>query len=156
MEDIKDIASKSERKLIEQTSEFNILRDRSLVVSGFGIAILTAIFSFWTNIIEPWNHIIIAISFISLISISVMIYSAFSNPLNRGMDSNCLKNILENPDRNSEDFYLNEIAYNLESFKDNTSLLKRLQYRLNAGLIVQTIVSFVFGIAIYFNQIANV
>lgn len=43
MKIIKEIALKTERKLNEQTAEFNMLRDRSLVVAAYGVALISAI-----------------------------------------------------------------------------------------------------------------
>lgn len=151
MEVYKDIAEKTERKLFEQNQEFNNLRDRCLVVSGFGIAVTTAFFTFWEKILTPYNHVMVGFIFISMISISIMVYAAFSNPLSRGMNTAKLKETIEY----GEDYFLNEIAYNLESFINNGPILKKLQFKLNAGLTVQTVVVFVGSLCIYFNQIQH-
>jgi hypothetical protein len=154
MENIKEIAFKTERKLNEQTAEFNIVRDRSLLVSTYGVALLSAIFTFWNNFGEYSALIMTAIAFISLISISIMIYAAFSNPLSRGMDTSTIKNLFENPsDDDYANYYLYEISYNLESFEDNSSLLKSLQWKFNLGILTQAIITISSGIITYFNFI---
>jgi len=151
MNEHKYIADKTERKLLEQTQEFNILRDRSLVVSGFGIAMVTAYFTLWNNQIFPYNHILIVTAFIALIGIGIMIYGVFTKPLSRGMNALIIKEILEE----GKDFHLSEIAYNLESFNNNLPLLKKLQFRLNLGVIIQTTSVIIGALCIYFNQISN-
>lgn len=147
----KDIAEKTERKLAEQNQEFNILRDRCLVVSAFSIALITAFFTFWDNIKSPYNHILISLIFITLIGVGIMIYGAFSNPLNRGMNVSKIREILED----EEDYFLNEIAYNLDSFNDNIKPLKDLQFKLNLGLIINVVVISLGSLFIYLNQITN-
>jgi hypothetical protein len=147
----KDIAEKTERKLLEQNQEFNTLRDRCLVVSGFGIANATAFFTFWDRLKAPFTHVLAAMILVSMFSIAIMIYTAFSNPLNRGMNVSKLRETI----KNGEDYYLNEIAYNLESFNDNIPILKKLQYKLNIGLTVQTVIVIVAAICIYINQIQH-
>jgi hypothetical protein len=147
----KDIAEKTERKLAEQTQEFNILRDRCLVVSAFSIAMITTFFTYWSSIKSPFNHILIALVFITMTCIGFMIYGAFSIPLSRGMNAIKIKETIEN----KEDFYLNEIAYNLDSFNDNISLLKKIQYKLNLGLIINSIVVLFGSFCIFFNQITH-
>lgn len=149
MSNNKDIAEKTERKLLEQNQEFNTLRDRCMVVSGFGIALATAFFNFWDKLKAPYSHVITAMILVSMISIAIMIYAAFSNPLSRGMNVSKLKETIEY----GEDYFLNEIAYNLESFNENIQILRKLQYKLNAGLTVQTAVVAVGAFCIYFNQI---
>jgi hypothetical protein len=149
MSNLKEIAEKTERKLSEQNHEFNTLRDRCVIVSGFGIALATAFFSFWSNINSPYNHIIASILLVSLISIGIMIYAAFSNPLNRGMDTKKVRETIEY----GEDYFLNEIAYNLISFEENAPILKKLQCKLNLGLTTQAMVLMVSAFCIYFNQI---
>jgi hypothetical protein len=153
MKDLEYIAAKSERKLDNQTDEFNRLRDRVLIVAGYSIALLTAIFSFWGNLKEPYTHIVTGGVIISLISIGVLIYAAFSNPLIRGMNCSMIKDIVENEERTDDDFFKNEIAYNLDSFDMNRPLLKKLQYKLNLCLTAQTLVTILTGIAIYLNNI---
>lgn len=147
----KDIAEKTERKLLEQNQEFNTLRDRCLVVSGFGVALATAFFTFWGNLKAPFTHVLAAMILVSMISVAIMIYAAFSNPLNRGMNVSKLRETIEY----GEDYFLNEIAYNLESFNDNIPILKKLQCKLNIGLTVQTAIVIVGAICIYFNQIQH-
>lgn len=151
MSTYKEIAEKSERKLAEQNQEFNVLRSRCLVVSGFAVALATALFSFWNNIQPPYNHIIAGILLISMISIGIMVYAAYSNPLNRGMNTSKIREIIEN----GEDYLLNEISYNLTSFDENTEILKKLQNKLNLGLTVQSVTIFVVAFCIYFNQIQH-
>jgi hypothetical protein len=145
------IAEKTERKLAEQNQEFNILRDRCLVVSAFSIAMITAFFTFWSNIKEPFNHFLIGLIFINMISVGFMVWGAFSNPLNRGMNTSKIKEIIESDD----DFYLNEIAYNLDSFNENVRPLKNLQIKLNIGLIVNVVVICLGSLSIYLNQIIH-
>lgn len=154
MEYLKEIAFKTERKLNEQTTEFNILRDRTLVVSTYGVALLSAIFAFWNNFGEYSILILTVLAFISLFSISIMIFTAFSNPLNRGMDTLMIKNIVENhSDDEYEIYFLNEISYNLESFEENAALLSNLQLKFNLGILTQAIVTFLCGIITYFNYL---
>lgn len=147
----KDIAEKTERKLAEQNQEFNILRDRCLVVSAFSIALITAFFTFWNNIQAPYNHMLIALIFITMIGVGIMIYGAFSNPLNRGMNVSKIREIIED----EEDYFLNEIAYNLDSFNDNIKPLKDLQFKLNLGLVINVVVICLGSLFIYLNQITN-
>jgi hypothetical protein len=147
----KDIAEKTERKLLEQNQEFNILRDRCLVVSGFSIAMTTAFFTFWSNIKAPYNHALIALILIAMIGVAIMIYSASSNPLNRGMNVAKIRELIEN----EEDYFLNEIAFNLDSFNDNIKPLQNLQFKLNLGLIINSVVIFLGSLCIYFNQISH-
>jgi hypothetical protein len=151
MENLKEIANKSERKLNQQIDEFNILRDRVLMVAGFGIALLTAVFTFWSNFGETHKVALIAISSLGLLIIAVLIYAAFSNELNRGMDTEQIKIVTE--EMELEDYYLNEIAYNLDSFEENGSMLKRLQFKLNLGLTVQAVITIIIGITTYINGI---
>jgi hypothetical protein len=154
MENLIEIALKTERKLNEQTSEFNIVRDRSLIVSSYGVALLGAIFTFWNNFGEYSSLIMTAFTFISLISISIMIFAAFSNPLSRGMDTMTLKNLVENPSNEEyEDYFLNEISFNLESFEDNSTLLRSLQLKFNFGILTQAVITILSGIITYFNCI---
>lgn len=147
----KDIAEKTERKLIEQNQEFNILRDRCLVVSAFSIAIVTAFFTFWSNIKAPYNHTLIALIFITMIGVAILVYGAFSNPINRGMNVEKISELIEN----EEDYFLNEIAYNLDSFNDNIKPLQSIQYKLNFGLIINAVVICLGSLCIYLNQITH-
>jgi uncharacterized membrane protein (DUF485 family) len=147
----KEIAEKTERKLIEQTQEFSTLRDRCLLVSGFGIAMVTAYLTFLSGTREPYNFVIIGLIGILMIGVGFMIYGAYSNPISRGMNTKNIQEILEKND----DYFLNEIAYNLESFNENTEFLKRLQCFLNIGIIINSIVAILGSFCIFFNQISN-
>jgi hypothetical protein len=83
-----------------------------------------------------------------------MIFAAFSNPLSRGMDTMTLKNLVENPSNEEyEDYFLNEISFNLESFEDNSTLLRSLQLKFNFGILTQAVITILSGIITYFNCI---
>lgn len=153
MNELIEIAAKTERKLTEQTSEFNILRDRILILSAYGIALITAVLSFWGNLNEIPAMIIAGAGVISLISISIILFAAYSNPISRGMETSLIAELVENEENTSEDFFLHEIAYNLKSFEENIPMLKKIQWKLNFGLIVQTIVTAIIGASVYFNNI---
>lgn len=153
MEDLEYIALKTERKLDGQVNEFDKLRDRVLVVAGYGLALLTGVFSFWDNVKEPFTFILMGAFLLSIVTIGILIYAAFSNPINRGISTGLIEEILENQERSDMDFFLHEIAYNLESFNINKGMLTKLQYKLNFGLTAQTAVTILIGIAIYFNNI---
>ena len=155
MERIAQVAERTERKLKEQTAEFNVLRDRILIVAGYGIALLTAIFTIWDMLKDPFTYMIAAGSFIGFISIGILIYASFTNPLSRGMDTSEMKTIIEGGLENEdfENFFLNDISYNLASFEENKPKLKSLHYRLNYGIIVQAAVSILIGISMYFNNV---
>lgn len=155
MERISETAQRTERKLKEQTAEFNILRDRVFIVAGYGIALLTAIYTIWDKINEPYTYVIAAASLIGFISIAILIYAAFTNPLDRGMDTKEMKDLIEEgmEKENLDDFFISDISYNLDSFESNRPKLKSLQNRLNYGIISQTIVSIMIGISMYLNNI---
>ena len=71
------------------------------------------------------------------------------------MDTSEMKTIIEGGLENEdfENFFLNDISYNLASFEENKPKLKSLQYRLNYGIIVQAAVSILIGISMYFNNV---
>ena len=145
-----NIAARVERKLNEQTSEFNILRDRIMAIIGFSIALMTFIFSYIDKIKSPSGYFVIALSLISLISIACLICGLFSKPINRGMQADFMKNKIEQGDEDA--FFDNDIAYNLDSFKDNSPTLERIREKLNYGLLVQAIVSILLGLCICLNN----
>jgi hypothetical protein len=147
----KDIAERTERKLAEQTQEFNFLRDRCLVVAAFSMALITALFTFWSMIVPPFNYALIVCVLGNFVGVGFLICGAFSNPLNRGMDTSKIKEIVEN----EEDYYLYEIAYNLDSFNDNRTLLQSLQSKLNRGLTISIIIVVLESFCIFFNQIVH-
>ena len=91
MKNVKEIAARVERKLNEQTAEFNLLRDRVLAVLGFCLTLLTFIFSFLEKIKQPYNFILAFPILISLISVATLIYATITNPISRGMDTALIK-----------------------------------------------------------------
>ena len=153
MDNIKDIAARIERKLNEQASEFNILRDRVLAVIGFSIALLTLIFSSLEKL-KPAIDLILAVPILfSLISLATLIYATITNPISRGMDTVLIKELIEDDKKTDSDFYLHDISYNLDSFKDNAPKLEKLRNRLNCALAIQAFVAILFGLCTYFNNI---
>ncbi len=154
MKIIKEIALKTERKLNEQTAEFNMLRDRSLVVAAYGVALISAIVTYINKFGENLFIILTISSILSLCSIAIMLYASFSKLLNRGMDSGSIKKIVENRLVDSfKKYYIKEISYNLESFEENRSMLKSLQLKLNFGLLTQAIITISYGIITYLNYL---
>lgn len=154
--EIIEISLRIERKLKEQTSEFNILRNRVFVVAGFGIALLTMIFSVWGTVQLPYTYFVLGAALISFISISIMLYAAFTNELDRGMNTKFMKQLIEdgiNEKEKINEFFLNDISYNLDSFETNSPKLRSLQYKLNCGIISQASVSLLIGFSMYFNSI---
>lgn len=152
MDNLLEIALKTERKLNEQTTEFNILRDRSLIASAYGIALLTAIFTFWNNYGEYSIIVMTVIALVSLISIAILVNGAVSNPLSRGMNSEMIKDLIENPSNDDNSYYLNEISYNLQSFEDNMKMLTRIQSKFNIGIITQVSITVITGVITYLNN----
>lgn len=154
MKIIKEIALKTERKLNEQTAEFNKLRDRSLVVAAYGVALFSAIVTYINKFGENLFIILTISSILSLCSIAIMLYASFSKLLNRGMDSGSIKKIVENRLVDSfKKYYMKEISYNLESFEENRSMLKSLQLKFNFGLLIQAIITISYGIITYLNYL---
>lgn len=149
-----DIASRVERRLNEQLSEFNILRDRIMAVIGFSIGLMTFVFSYIDQINSPFFYLVIALTLISLISIAILIAGLLSEPLSRGMNSDLMKSVIEtNTDKDA--FFNHDISYNLESFQENAPKLEKVRNKLNYGLLVQAIVSVLLGLCIYLNNCTN-
>ncbi|MBN8693670.1 MAG: hypothetical protein J0L69_10770 [Bacteroidetes bacterium] len=153
MDDAKDIAARVERKLNEQTSEFNVLRDRILAVIGFTLALLTLIFSSLEKLSQTINLILAVPILFSLIFLAILIYALITNPISRGMDTVLIKELIEDENKTENDFFLHDISYNLDSFKDNAPKLERLRSRLNWALVIQAFVAIFFGLCTYFNNI---
>jgi len=148
---MKERAARIERKLNEQTAEFNLLRDRILAVIGFSLALLTIVFSFLEKIKQPYNLILAGPILLSLVSVAILIYAAITNPISRGMDTDLIRELIE--DRTENDFFLYDISYNLDSFKSNASKLEKLRNKLNWSLAIQGIVVLIFGLCTYLNNI---
>jgi hypothetical protein len=152
VDNIKDIAARVERKLIEQTAEFKIIRDRILAVIAFSIPLLALILNSLKNL-KPTIDFVLAVPILfSLISIAVLIYSTITNPISRGMDATLIKELIEDKKKTDEDFFMHDISYNLDSFKDNAPKLEKLRNRLNFALVVQAVVAVLFGFCLYFNK----
>jgi hypothetical protein len=150
MENLVEIASRVERKLNEQTAEFNLLRDRLMIVCGYSIAILTMVFTHWDKYKSPFTFVLTGAVLISLVSVGFLVYAGFIIPVNRGMNSEKIEELIDNDNKDGE-FFLTDISYNLDSFKENAPKLKGLQKKLNWGITAQAFVTFMIGISTYFN-----
>ncbi len=152
MKDAKDIAARVERKLLEQTSELNFVRNRLLGVAGYGIAFLTMVIEGLSQPTTLTKAIIGASILLSLLSISFAIYASYVIPLHRGMTSKFMRDLL-NDDNKNDEFFTNDISVNLTCFELNTPILRRLHKLLNLGITVQAVVTLMIGITWFFNII---
>jgi hypothetical protein len=146
-----NIASRVERKLKEQTTEFNILSNKIIAIIGFGAAIISATLSFIEKIKPPYLYFIILLILTSLVSIGILIFSLFSRKISRGMSANLMQTTIEDSTDETH-FFKHDISYNLASFNENSPILEKVRTNLNCGLIVQTIVSLLLGLLIYINN----
>lgn len=154
MENIIDVASRIERKLQDQITEINRIRDKALIVAAFGLTASSTFFTLLEGLVHIYKGIMIGSILISLIGVFILIYVGVQYKLNRGLTSKKLEDLIEKRDLNS--FFENDIAANLRSFNDNLVFLNSARKLLNIGIQTQGIVVLIMGLVFYLNQIFNV
>lgn len=135
-----------------QILEFNRVRERILMASGFGVVFITSTSLLNENMPSCLLILFLSIAAFNILSIFYLVITSVIEKLSRGVDSDELLSLLNDEKTSEKDFLKLEIACNLEAFKENKNVLKIHQNKLAAAIIIQVLTIFTLTVILILNQ----